>query len=79
MHLVVFQQVNQFPKLAIVSAIRNRFLIRREFFLASPAERRLVPGIALCQTFAATFTGWSCDWNDGCDAGFADRQARDVR
>jgi hypothetical protein len=33
----------------------------------------------LCQTFAASFTGWSCDWNDGCDAGFADRQARDVR
>lgn len=73
MHLVVLQQVDQFAQFAIVRAIRNRFLIRRKFFLASPAERRLVPWVGLCQTFAAGFTGWPRDWNYGCDAGFTNR------
>lgn len=74
MHLVVLKQVDQFAQLAIISAIRDRLVIRREFLLARSAERYLLGRVRSPQTLAASLTRRPCDRNDGGDAGFANWQ-----
>lgn len=78
MHLVILQQVDQLTEFGVVRAISDCLLIWREFLLASTAERPLFPRIGLRQTFATGFAGWPWDRNDSGNAGFADRQARNV-
>jgi len=79
MNLVILQQVNQITQLAVVSAVSYRLLIGREFLLASSAQGRFLPRVGLDQRFAAGFASWAGDGRDGRDAGFANRQARNVR